>query len=203
MKVTALGHSAFLLEMAGEGGRPVRILGDPWLTDYVIGDVMGRFPRVRFDREPFPELDAIYLSHSHTDHLDPYSLLSLWGMLQEKPLILLPQSIEYLAAMLRENLQGARIAVLREDDPLQLGGLSVRGLFNLEELGTNEDDVMMLLVEGETEVFLAEADAVFPYGSPDARETLASLFCSDKPTLPENFCDTESRVSVTELWSSP
>ena len=50
MNVLALGHSCFLLEMLpGEETEPVRILADPWLSDHVIGDVMGRFPRIRFD----------------------------------------------------------------------------------------------------------------------------------------------------------
>ena len=47
MKILSLGHSSYILEMTPAGGEPVRILADPWLSDYLIGDLMGRFPRVR------------------------------------------------------------------------------------------------------------------------------------------------------------
>lgn len=175
MKLTALGHSSFLLEMANDDGELVRVLGDPWLTDYVIGDAMGRMPRIRVGDADWPQIHGIYLSHSHTDHLDPYSLVPLWQQLDPKPQILLPQSIAYLAPLLAEFLPGAECLVLNELEALDCHGLSVRGLFNLEELGTNEDDVMMLCVESAHELFLAEADAVFPYADPVARDAMTSL----------------------------
>lgn len=181
MRVTALGHSSFLLEIEGAAGRTVRILGDPWLSDHVVGDLMGRAPRVSIDWQRLPALDAIFLSHSHTDHLDPYSLLELWRRLDPQPQVLLPQSLAYLVPLLTEFLPGAQCAILVENEPLELLGLRLRGLFNVEQTGTNEDDVMMLLVESDTELFLAEADAVFPYGDPDARALMHSLL--DAPDL--------------------
>ncbi|MEM7167271.1 MAG: hypothetical protein AAF581_17555 [Planctomycetota bacterium] len=179
MKITALGHSAFLVEMVAENGTTVRILGDPWLTDYVIGDVMGRAPRVRLDLDAMPPLDGIYLSHSHTDHLDPYTLVPMWQQLSTKPALILPQSLAYLQPLLAEYLTGAQFIVLEENVVNDLNGVSLRGLFNLEQNGTNEDDVMMLLAETERELFLAEADAVFPYNEAEARQSIASLLDRD------------------------
>ncbi|MGE3167008.1 MAG: MBL fold metallo-hydrolase [Planctomycetota bacterium] len=175
MKISALGHSSFLLEMQAADGRTVTILGDPWLSDYVIGDLMGRYPRVRVDLDAMPPLDAIYISHSHTDHLDPYALTWLWQHARHLPRLLVPQSLEYLVPLFEEFLPGAQCDLLREHEPIDFHGLQVQGLFNLEAKGSNEDDVMMLLVESEDEVFLAEADAVFPYGDPQARAAVASL----------------------------
>ena len=93
MKIHALGHIAYLLEMAPrDGEEPVRILGDPWLSDYAIGDLMGRFPRVRYRAEDLEPVHAIFLSHSHTDHLDPYTLVRLWNELPSRPTLILPQT---------------------------------------------------------------------------------------------------------------
>ena len=83
MKILSLGHSSYILEMIPEGGEPVRILADPWLSDYLIGDLMGRFPRLELDLSALEPIHAIYLSHSHPDHLDPYSLLRLRQLLKK------------------------------------------------------------------------------------------------------------------------
>lgn len=199
MKISAPGHSSFLLEMQASDGRWVSILGDPWLSDYVIGDLMGRHPRVRLDLSVMPPLDAIYLSHSHTDHLDPYALVWLWQQLETKPILLIPQSLEYLLPLLVEHLPGAQCELLREHQPIDLHGLQVQGLFNLETAGTNEDDVMMLLVESEDEVFLAEADAVFPYGDPAARSAIASILARETV---ERACLLAIRNELRSLMAS-
>lgn len=179
MKITALGHSSFLVEIRGDNGAEVRILGDPWLTDCVIGDLMGRAPRVRLDMDELPMLDGIYLSHSHTDHLDPYTLVPLWAQLDPKPALIIPQSLAYLQPLLAEYLSDAHFIVLEENESQDLNGVMLRGLFNLEQNGTNEDDVMMLLAESESELFLAEADAVFPYHEAEARMSIAGLLERD------------------------
>ena len=185
MKLHAFGHSSFYLEIDSPAGEPVHILGDPWLSDTVIGDLMGRYPRVRWAGE-IPPIDAIYLSHSHTDHLDPYSLVALWKQLESPPALLLPQSLAYLIPLFTEYLPGGEAIVLNEHEPVEFRGLAIRGLFNPETRGTNEDDVMMLLVENGRELFLGEADAVVPYGDPDTRAMVASLL-EENPEL-ETAC---------------
>jgi hypothetical protein len=178
MKLTALGHISFLLEIASErGGAPVRILGDPWLSDYAIGDLMGRFPRLRFDPAAFEPLDAIFLSHSHTDHFDPPSLVRLWDSLRAKPALLLPASILHLRGILEEQLPGVRIVPLHQGSTVDLRGVSIGGFFNPERQGTNEDDVFVLVVRGDKEVFLDESDALLPFYDPELRARLARILC--------------------------
>ena len=115
MKILSLGHSSYILEMIPEGGEPVRILADPWLSDYLIGDLMGRFPRIRIEPHALQPIHGIYLSHSHTDHLDPYSLLKLRQALDPSPTLLLPESLEHLEPLLGEYLPEMEIILLRQE----------------------------------------------------------------------------------------
>ena len=172
MKILSLGHSSYILEMTPPGGEPVRILADPWLSDYLIGDLMGRFPRVRLDLQALQPIHAIYLSHSHTDHLDPYSLLEL-EKLDPCPVLLLPHSLEYLEPLLQEYLPKIEITLLRQGVETDLHGLKLAAMFNPELRATNEDDVMILIAETGEEVFIGEGDALMPLYDPAAREELA------------------------------
>jgi len=174
MEILSLGHSAFLLSMApADGGPPVRILGDPWLTDYGIGDLMGRFPRLRFDVADLGRVDAIFLSHSHTDHVDPYSLLRLWNGLGERPALLLPISLKFLGPVFTEFLPDAEITWLPDRAETEFRGLTVSAFFDPLSRGTNEDDVMLLVADNGREVFLNEADALLPLYEEEVREFVA------------------------------
>ena len=174
MKLHALGHSSYILEMTNADDESVRILADPWITDYVIGDLMGRFPRIRINYDALPDIDALFLSHSHTDHLCPYSLIELWKNLPTTPTILLPQSLAYLVDLLREYSVDAPILVIEQNLPIDFRGLSITTLFNLEQRPTNEDDVMMLVVESEQEIFFSECDALLPFYDEVAREAIGT-----------------------------
>jgi L-ascorbate metabolism protein UlaG (beta-lactamase superfamily) len=57
----------------------VRILIDSWLSDYAVGDMMERTVKMRLDLSKISTIDAIYISHSHTDHFDPYTLVKIYG----------------------------------------------------------------------------------------------------------------------------
>ena len=181
MELLSFGHACYLLEMeTSAGGEPVRILADPWLSDYLIGDLLGRFPRVRFEPSSLPRLDAVYISHSHTDHLDPYALVAMWPQLDPKPRLLLPQSLRYLEGLLRRYLDDPQIVFLADREPVSVGGATVMGMFNPELRPTNEDDVMVLSVRTEREAFLCESDALLPFYDPDVREFLAELLGGDE-----------------------
>ena len=39
---------------------------------------MERTVKVELDPEQVASIDAIYISHAHTDHLDPYTLVSIY-----------------------------------------------------------------------------------------------------------------------------
>jgi len=195
MRIHSLGHSCFLVEIAGNRPEPVRILADPWLGDHVVGDLCGRFPRIRIDWERLPAIDAVYISHSHTDHLDPYSLIQLRESLAEPPLLLLPASLRYLEPLFEEHLGGWPRHFLGEDEPIDLDGVEVSALFNLETRATNEDDVMVLVVRSGSEVLVSESDALLPFSDPEARECIASLFLEVGDG--EGDGDAPSRVFLT------
>ena len=178
MRVTGLGHSSFLLEIDTPDGEPLRLLGDPWLSDYLIGDLLGRFPRVRFDTKDLAPLEAIWISHSHTDHFDPYALVRLWRELPERPRLILPQSLLFLHDLVVENLEGVEPMFLREGEAQSLRGVKLRAFFNRERRPTNEDDVMVLVVDNGREVFLDESDALLPFYDPDVREELTAILCA-------------------------
>ncbi len=200
MKIMSLGHSCFLVEITGDRPEPVRILADPWITDHVIGDLCGRFPRIRIDFDRLPAIDAIYLSHSHTDHCDPYSLLELRQKLPNSPTLLLPVSIAYLEPLFEEYLPDWPRQWLSEGEAIDLDGVEVSALFNLENAATNEDDVMILVVRNETEILVSESDALLPFHDPDARECIASLFLEldDEESTPSRvFLTTRNELAAT------
>jgi hypothetical protein len=79
MIITPLWHTEFLVDIANEVWENVRILVDSWLSDYAVGDMMERTTKVRLDPEKISTIDAIYISHAHTDHFDPYTLVEIYG----------------------------------------------------------------------------------------------------------------------------
>lgn len=80
-RVTFLGHSTVLVELAG-----VRILTDP-----VLGHVMGSLRRhaPEIPASLLEDIDAIVISHGHFDHLDVPSLRAIGG----RPAIVLPRGL--------------------------------------------------------------------------------------------------------------
>jgi hypothetical protein len=187
MKLLSLGHSAFLLDMDG-----VRILGDPWITDYCIGDLMGRVPRLEVgDLGP---VDAIWISHSHTDHLDAASLLRLRAVLDPFPVLLLPVSLRFLEDVFREFLPGVEIQFLNDSETVDFKGIALSAFFDPGSRGTNEDDVMLLVADNGREVFVNEADALLPLYEPGVREFIGSLF-TDRET--GCFLTTRNELAVT------
>jgi len=206
MEITALGHSAYILSMAPDrDGKPVNILVDPWLSDFAVGDLMGRFPRIRFDAADLPEIHGLFLSHAHTDHLDPESLLRLWSDLPRPPVLILPVSLLYLQSLLTEFLPGAEVLVLPSDRPVDFRGLKLTGFFNPEAVSSNEDDVMLLLVESDREIFLGEADALLPMHDPETRVAITETLCAPEfetacwQTSRNELAATMSMLAATDL----
>ena len=78
VRVTWFGHSASLVEIAGQN-----ILLDPMLS-IRMGPLAGvapvRYnPRVPIAAEQLPAIDAVLISHDHYDHLDYQTILKLKG----------------------------------------------------------------------------------------------------------------------------
>ena len=84
-RLTFVGHSTVLIEMAG-----TRLLTDP-----VLGHVMSSLRR---HAAPIPsgclaDVDAVFISHGHFDHLDLTSLRALPG----RPLVIVPVGLGRVA----------------------------------------------------------------------------------------------------------
>jgi L-ascorbate metabolism protein UlaG (beta-lactamase superfamily) len=94
MILTPLGHTEFLLDIENKDSKNVRILMDSWLSDYAIGDLMERTVKVKLDTDKLKSIDAIYISHAHCDHFDPYTLLEIYK--HANPTLILPFTLRYL-----------------------------------------------------------------------------------------------------------
>lgn len=94
---------------------------------------MERTTKVRLDREKIQTIDAIYISHAHSDHFDPYTLMKVYGVRHsdkgrirvsgdseygsfvpqddgnKKPLLILPFTLRYLEGLIHEYLPQAEI----------------------------------------------------------------------------------------------
>ncbi len=88
--ITWLGHSTFLLRIAGKV-----ILTDPFLTDFASPFSFGgarRFVSPGITINNLPEIDIILISHDHYDHLDLRTLEQLHK--KEKILVLVPLGLK-------------------------------------------------------------------------------------------------------------
>jgi L-ascorbate metabolism protein UlaG (beta-lactamase superfamily) len=79
-RITWLGHSTFLIQVAG-----INIITDPMLFDSF--PIFKRRIPCPLNVENFPKIDVIIISHNHKDHLD---LKSLQALKAHNPLLLVP-----------------------------------------------------------------------------------------------------------------
>ncbi len=92
MRVTFVGHSTFLIQIAG-----VNILVDPIWSDRAsplsfAGPLRVRAPGIAFDM--LPKIDLILVSHNHYDHLDRATLKRIWR--RDHPQIVTPLGNDYI-----------------------------------------------------------------------------------------------------------
>lgn len=68
---------------------------------------MERSTHLKLDPEKLSSIDAIYISHAHTDHLDPYTLIDIYQ--HSSPILILPVTLRFLAPLFAEYLPSAQI----------------------------------------------------------------------------------------------
>lgn len=164
MIITPLWHTEFLLDIENKEGKNIRFLVDTWLSDFLVWDLVERSVFIRLDTDKLASIDAIYISHAHTDHLDPYSLLEIYKY--ANPVLFLPETLRFLESMLRKYIlpkNGALdIRFLKNRDMIVFQGIEVMAIaFDNTEI-TNEDDVMPIIFSNEHEILFAEIDTVPP-----------------------------------------
>jgi len=108
-RLTFLGHSTVLIEMAG-----TRLLTDP-----VLGHVMRSLRRhaAHTPSGSFADVNAVFISHGHFDHLDLPSLRALPG----QPDVIVPAGLGRVVQ--RAGL--GRVHEVRVGDRLSVGGVEI------------------------------------------------------------------------------
>ena len=76
MKVTQLNSASILIEDDSEGSK-VKILCDPWLEGEEYIGSWAIYPPYDFKPEKFSDVDFIYVSHIHSDHVSTKTLSKL------------------------------------------------------------------------------------------------------------------------------
>ncbi|MBP9779830.1 MBL fold metallo-hydrolase [Candidatus Gracilibacteria bacterium] len=180
MIITPLGHTEFLIDIENNSGGNVRILVDAWYSDYAIGDLMERTSQFRLDQDMIPSIDALYISHAHCDHFDPYTLAQIYTPGKSSyPILILPETLRYLEYLIVKYIPLAQIKWLSNHEVYILKGIEISGVMFEQENITNEDDVMMLLVASDRECLFAEIDTL-PDDSEEVQKKFNRLFSKKK-----------------------
>lgn len=174
MIITPLWHTEFLVTIQNSWYENVSILVDSWLSDYVIWDLMERTSKIVLDPEKLNMLDAIYLSHAHTDHIDPYTLIEIYKY--ANPILILPITLQYLEEIFHQYIPNAQIEFLSPKRSFYLKWIELTGYMFSQENITNEDDVMMIAISNETELLFAEIDTVPDEFEEEVQSELFQIF---------------------------
>ncbi len=195
MKIHYLWHSEFLVEIKNSTWKTIKILSDAWLSNYAFWDMMARYPKIEIDYEKL-ELDAIFLSHSHCDHLDPYTLIKIYENLKPRPLLLIPETLIFLVPLFEKYLPKQKIQILKSWITFNLDWIDITWIIFENDYLTNEDDVMTLAISNETELIYTDVDTVPPeneesinllYDLFTAKNYTQALYLSTRNELPGNF----------------
>jgi L-ascorbate metabolism protein UlaG (beta-lactamase superfamily) len=59
------------------------------------------------------------LSHSHTDHVDPYTLIELFNNLKTSPSLLIPETLSFIVPLFEKHLNNPDIIILRNKQEIK------------------------------------------------------------------------------------
>ena len=92
MKITFYANACCVCEQDG-----FQLLTDPWLVDGAFIGAWYHFPPLKTKPEDLRDVDALYISHPHSDHFDRESL----GVFRRDiPIVILDSERSYLQRML-------------------------------------------------------------------------------------------------------
>lgn len=179
MKIDYLWHSEFLINIEWKDWQNVRILSDCWLSNYVFWDLMARNPTFKIDYSKFWNLDAIFISHSHSDHFDPYSLIEFYNNVEKLPVLLIPETMEFLVWLIEKYIPRFQYKILKNKQEIDIKWVKIKWLIFENDFVTNEDDVMTIFVYNEKEIIYAEVDTL-PPEIEEAQNYIFNMFSSKK-----------------------
>ena len=176
MRITYFGHSQLAAEFRGtDGGRGTTLLFGSFLSDYDPAFLLERRPHVRMDHRKFP-VDAVVLQHHRGDRLDPRFLRELWE--NQRPAIVLAETLGWLRPVLEENLPGSEILDLRDQDALEFRGIRLRGFVWQDGRRGGGSATCAFADDGEEAIF-HDASGLWGDGADDT-EYLREIF-QEKP----------------------
>jgi len=152
---------------------------------------MERYPKLKIDFSKLDKIDWIFISHAHCDHFDPYTLVEIFK--HQTPEILIPETIIHLKGVLEKHLPAAKITILKDRNDTEWQWLELYWIVLRHTSSTNEDDVMTLAVNNETEICYIEVDTALPE-TEDIYEELNGIFTKKDF---ESICHLATR---NELW---
>jgi L-ascorbate metabolism protein UlaG (beta-lactamase superfamily) len=148
-RLTYVGHGSVLIEMDG-----VRVLTDPVLRRWV-GPLLRRGPLS--GAEATRDLDAVFITHLHPDHLDAASLRLLGG----DPVILIP---DHGVAYLRERGFKRVVGVTRGEEtavgPLVVASTEADHSGRRHSTG-GKGEALGFVIRGERSIYVAGDTGLF------------------------------------------
>jgi L-ascorbate metabolism protein UlaG (beta-lactamase superfamily) len=142
-RLTFLGHSTVLVELDG-----VRVLTDPLFGHLGAGAIRRHVPTVPLD--VLGDLSAVFISHSHWDHLDIASLRALPG----RPAFIVPVGLGRIVA----NAAAGLVHECRAGDQVRVGGLTLEAV-HAEHAGRRSlfttSEALGILITGSSSVYFA------------------------------------------------
>lgn len=185
-RLTFLGHSTVLIEMDG-----TRLLTDPVLG-HVLWSIRRRAPAVAAHH--LTDVDVVFISHGHFDHLDLKSLRALPG----KPMVLVPRGLGHIAG--RAGL--GPVLEVDEGDHVRVGAMEVevmRAAHGRRRSPRVEADAALgcLFIGSSTVYFAGDTDVLPAWGGLADRVDVALLPVGGwGPRLGRGHLDPESAAQA-------
>ncbi len=109
MKTTLIGHACLLIQ-----SKDTTLLSDPCLFDIHFEELNRYFPKVDIQRDKFPPIDVLYISHRHQDHFDIRTLAylpkDLKTLCPNDPVIIeCLKELEYTDVTIVDNFEPIRV----------------------------------------------------------------------------------------------
>lgn len=175
MKIDYLWHSEFLLNIENKNGEIFKIMSDSWLSNYSFWYMMQRNPKIKLDYEKIQDLDAIFLSHSHCNHIDPYTLIDIYKSIKPRPLLIIPETIEFLVPIFKKYLEKQKIHILKNKEIFNFKWIELCWIVFENNHLKNKGDVMKLSISNEKELVFIEVDNII-LDTYESQKTLHEIF---------------------------
>jgi len=146
IKITYLCHACLLLEIDG-----IRIITDPWLVGPCWADNIWQYPPAQILPEEISDIDYIYISHGHEDHLHSETLKRIDPIVKSKAKIIVPDFGKpyFKKALIANGL--TNIIFIQNESSISLSNDIKATIFNCD---AGDDDSSLLIETKEGNIFM-------------------------------------------------